>query len=156
MRPGKILVLLACLSGLPLPGCQTVPGTSLPTAEEGRECEAVTRRILATPSGDRTFVRAVCTPGLARRILRGMTPQAGTGLPVLNCDCVYDTQSEDPDVLRVGPAFIAGSRVEVPVVMQQPGESPRTKYWTFVAMGGGWRAAEIIDPDGRRLSEILP
>jgi hypothetical protein len=156
MRPGKILVLLACLAGLPLPGCQTVPGTSLPTAEDVRECEAVTRRILATPCGDRAFVRTVYTPELARRILRGMTPQAGTGLPVLNYDYVYDTQSEDPDVLRVGPAFIAGSRVEVPVVMQSPGEPPQTKYWTFVARDGGWRAAEITDPEGRRLSEILP
>jgi hypothetical protein len=156
VQPGKILVLVACSAGLLLPACRTVPATRLPTAEDVRECEAVTRRILATPAGDREFIRAVYTPELARRILCGMTPQPGSGMPLLNYDYVYDTQNENPDVLRVGPGFIAGSRVEVPVVMQSPGEPPQTKYWTFVARDGGWRAAEIIDPEGRRLSEILP
>lgn len=147
---------LAFCALLLLASCNTPPRQPVtnPTQADLQKCEAITHRILDSPDNDAALIHEVYEPSLASRIQRGQTAKPGTPRH-LNYDYVYETQFEMPEVLQVGPANADAYRVYVPVVLQWANETPATKYWVFASKKGRWMVVEMIDTEGRRLSQIL-
>lgn len=163
MHP-KIIALLICVCGLlPLAACQSVATaqetgaqTSAPSEADLRECEAITKRILASDERDETFVKQVYTPRLSSLIIRGLSAEPGD-VNWIDYVYVYETNGDMPDVLSVGPGVVVGSRITVPVVLQWPtyaDKRPKTKTWTFECVDGSWRVADT-QFEGRSFLEGL-
>ena len=121
-----------------------------------QQCEAATRRILATPHSDENLIGALYGPRLRFLLLRGLNAEPGTD-HWINWDYVYETQDDMPSVLSDGPGRADGDRIAVPVLMLRPWETParKTKTWIFKRFNGQWLVDEVIDLDGQSLTRVL-
>jgi len=135
---------------------QTQQQSSVPSTSDVQQCEAATRRILATPHYDENLIGALYGPRLRFLLLRGLNAEPGTD-HWINWDYVYETQDDMPSVLSVGPGRADGDRIVVPVLMLRPWATParKTKTWIFKRFNGQWLVDEVIDLDGQSLTRVL-
>ena len=106
---------------------------------DSSECVRLTKKLMR--SNDATM-QAGCTKRFRNLIVKGTKPTPDNEIPYLDYDFRFDTQGDNPQVIKVGPALGLGDKIHVPVMAQLNGKH-FTKTWIFAKENGAWKVEDL-------------
>jgi CHAT domain-containing protein/TPR repeat protein len=114
------------------------------------DCIEITKVLMAqTGDGTNEDLLPACTKRFRKLLEKGYQTLPGEEIPYFNYDFRYETQSDYPRIVKMGPAEMNGGTIRVPVDLKfddfntSDGEGFR-KTWIFIKENGNWRADDLL------------